>query len=215
MRHRPRVHRLTSKHPVNVYVVVPENSLAEQKWQLLKDKGGASDLAFDGELVMQNEEEVDWEEILRNMKKKGLSLDGTEIHEADVEEQWAKLAYTAPASDRLHRRSSQPRFITEKRDISREAKPAEAATDALPSNKVVARDEPKTVTDDQTPRKKKTLVKETVVSLEEHQAEKARKEGKLSKAPKKRRLAPTGTDAMFDFGDDGTIEYEQDSLFDI
>jgi hypothetical protein len=35
-----RVHRLTSRRDVSVYVVIPRRSLAEDKWQLLKDKGG-------------------------------------------------------------------------------------------------------------------------------------------------------------------------------
>ena len=35
-----RVHRLTSKHAVSVYVILPQMSLAESKWNLLKNKGG-------------------------------------------------------------------------------------------------------------------------------------------------------------------------------
>jgi len=41
--------------------------LAEDKWHLLKDKGGASDLAFDGELSLQDEEAIDWNQVLKDL----------------------------------------------------------------------------------------------------------------------------------------------------
>lgn len=87
-----RVHRLTSRKPVSVYVVIPKGSLAEEKWELLKDKGGASDLAFDGELSVQPEEAIDWNEVLRDMKAKGIRAAGDEVPEADVEAAWKDLA---------------------------------------------------------------------------------------------------------------------------
>ncbi len=87
-----RVHRLTSRKPVSVYVVIPKGSLAEEKWELLKDKGGASDLAFDGELSVQPEEAIDWNEVLRDMKAKGIRAAGDEVPEADVEAAWKELA---------------------------------------------------------------------------------------------------------------------------
>ena len=71
-----RVHRLTSKREVSVYVVMPRGSLAERKWELLKDKGGASDLAFDGELSVQPEEAIDWAKVLREMKARGIRAAG-------------------------------------------------------------------------------------------------------------------------------------------
>lgn len=91
-----RVHRLTSKKPVTVYVILPKGSLAETKWQLLKDKGGAADLAFDGELSFQNEEAVDWNKILREMKKRGIRGADDEVLEADVEAEWNKVPYIGP-----------------------------------------------------------------------------------------------------------------------
>ena len=96
-----RVHRLTSPDPVSVYVVIPNGSLAEKKWQLLKDKGGTSDLAYDGELSVQPEEPVDWNQVLREMKEKGIRATGDEIPEEEVEAAWAKvasLAFLTPAS---------------------------------------------------------------------------------------------------------------------
>ena len=86
-----RVHRLTSKREVHVYVVVPYNSLAQRKWDLLRDKAGASDLAFDGHLVMQKEEAVDWGKVLEDMQKRGVRATGNEIHESDLERMWREV----------------------------------------------------------------------------------------------------------------------------
>ena len=83
-----RVHRLTSEKPVSVYVVIPNGSLAEKKWQLLKDKGGTSDLAYDGELSVQPEKPIDWNEVLREMKDQGIAATGNEVLEAEVEAAW-------------------------------------------------------------------------------------------------------------------------------
>ncbi len=98
-----RVHRLTSKKPVTVYVVIPKGSLAETKWNLLKDKGGASDLAFDGELSDKKEEEINWNEILRELKKRGVRTDTDVVPEPDVEAQWEKIPYAIcrPAADTI------------------------------------------------------------------------------------------------------------------
>jgi intein/homing endonuclease len=91
-----RVHRLSSPKPVSVYVVIPNGSLAVDKWELLKDKGGASDLAFDGELSVQPEEAIDWNEVLRNMKARGIQAAGNEVPEAEVEAAWREVAPLKP-----------------------------------------------------------------------------------------------------------------------
>ncbi|MGF1473171.1 MAG: hypothetical protein ACFB50_15715 [Rubrobacteraceae bacterium] len=91
-----RVHRLTSENPVSVYVVIPNGSLAEKKWQLLKDKGGTSDLAYDGELSVQPEKPIDWNEVLREMKEQGIAATGNEVLEADVEAAWGALDPVRP-----------------------------------------------------------------------------------------------------------------------
>ena len=88
-----RVHRLTSKKPVNIYVIVPADTIAEQKWQLLKDKAGASDLAFDGELMVQDEEEKDLRAMLKEMRAKGFRATGEEIEEAQIEAEWERFVY--------------------------------------------------------------------------------------------------------------------------
>ena len=91
-----RVHRLSSPKPVSVYVVIPNGSLAVDKWELLKDKGGASDLAFDGELSVQPEEAIDWNEVLRTMKARGIQAAGNEVPEAEVEAAWREVAPLRP-----------------------------------------------------------------------------------------------------------------------
>jgi SNF2 family DNA or RNA helicase len=97
-----RVHRLTSKRDVSVYAVIPRGSLAAEKWQLLKDKGGTSDLAFDGELSVEPEEAVNWSNVLADMKARGIKADGNEVLESDVEEAWnRKPALLKPASPPL------------------------------------------------------------------------------------------------------------------
>ena len=83
-----RVHRLTSQKPVNVYVVIPKGTIAERKWALLKDKGGAADLAFDGELFVQPEKPVDQAKILEEMKQRGIAPTGEEVPEAEIEAAW-------------------------------------------------------------------------------------------------------------------------------
>ena len=96
-----RVHRLTSKRAVSVYAVIPKGSLAERKWDLLKNKGAASDLAFDGELSVQPEKPVDWSKVLREMKERGIrAAEGEDlVLESDVEAAWNRTpALVTPAS---------------------------------------------------------------------------------------------------------------------
>jgi SNF2 family DNA or RNA helicase len=110
-----RVHRLTSKKPVSIYVVIPRRSLSEKKWQLLKDKGGASDLAFDGELFAQEEEAIDWSKVLRELVARGLSPDGDEVDESEVEATWravpALIGGRLPVGERPHMRQAQPSLL--------------------------------------------------------------------------------------------------------
>lgn len=87
-----RVHRLTSKKPVSIYTIIPRHSLAERKWSLLRDKGDSADLAFDGELFVQNEKPVDWNKILKEMREQGIKPTGDELPEADVEAAWRRVA---------------------------------------------------------------------------------------------------------------------------
>lgn len=109
-----RVHRLTSEREVNVYVVIPRGSLAEQKWKLLCDKGDASDLAFDGELQISPEKPTDWSAVLSEMKERGLRADEETLSEADLEAEWeARTPLEPPAPQRPPAPKSPPSEIEE------------------------------------------------------------------------------------------------------
>ncbi len=95
-----RVHRLTSTKPVNVYIIIPKDSLAEKKWQLIKDKGGASDLAFDGELIEQDEKPVNWDQVLKEMRQAGIREADDAVPEAEVEKAWRSMHFEAPKVNR-------------------------------------------------------------------------------------------------------------------
>jgi hypothetical protein len=83
-----RVRRLTSPRPITVYVVIPVGGLTEKKWDRLKDKTAASDLALDGHLSDQNEELIDQAQVLRELQARGMRFDGTEVPEYLVEAAW-------------------------------------------------------------------------------------------------------------------------------
>jgi len=82
-----RVHRLTSKQPVTVYVVLTEGSVDERKWQLLNDKSAAAQLALDGRLFEQDEEKIDLQKILDELKEQGVMVDSV-VPEELVQKQW-------------------------------------------------------------------------------------------------------------------------------
>jgi hypothetical protein len=106
-----RVHRLTSTRPVSVYVVLTRGSLDERKWELLRKKGAASDLALDGQLVGEREQPVDWNKVLREMRAAGVRADGDELDEQGLEALWERAegpyaplrppATVVPLTDRL------------------------------------------------------------------------------------------------------------------
>ena len=83
-----RVHRLTSKRPVTVYVPLVQESLDEKKWELLSQKAQAADLALDGQLVPQREEPVSLEKVLKDLQRAGIRPTGDEIDERDLKKAW-------------------------------------------------------------------------------------------------------------------------------
>jgi hypothetical protein len=84
-----RVHRLSSKKPVNVYLPMPSGAyMAAKKHELLNAKGASSDLALDGQLIEQNEREITWQDAIEQMKRQGMAATGDEILEADVKATW-------------------------------------------------------------------------------------------------------------------------------
>lgn len=66
-----RVHRLTSKLPVDVYVIYPKGMLGQTKWHLIGEKGMVSDLALDGRLIEEDERPVNWQQVLEEMQAAG------------------------------------------------------------------------------------------------------------------------------------------------
>lgn len=86
-----RVHRLTSKKPVNVYEVRTTGQfISARKHELLTDKGASSDLALDGALIEQDEQEVSWQQVVEQMKRQGFHATADEIPEADVYDLWQR-----------------------------------------------------------------------------------------------------------------------------
>lgn len=84
-----RVHRLSSKKPVNIYVPMPKGQfMAARKHELLNAKGASSDLALDGQLIEQDEREIGWQQVVEQMKRQGFFLTGDEIDERDIKARW-------------------------------------------------------------------------------------------------------------------------------
>ena len=96
-----RVHRLTSKRPVGVHIILPRQSMAQTKHAVLVKKGNSSDLAFDGRFMEQEERPVNWEDVIRDMRRRGIGLTATAdlVPEEEVEAAWRELApvYFMPA----------------------------------------------------------------------------------------------------------------------
>lgn len=94
-----RVHRLTSKKPVNIYVILPRQSIAQTKWGVLQKKGDSSDLAFDGEFLPRDEKPVNWNEELREMRRRGIGLNASSdlVPEEEVLAAWRKMPALLPA----------------------------------------------------------------------------------------------------------------------
>lgn len=84
-----RIHRLSSKLPVVIYFVYPKNSMGEKKKKLLTNKGKASDLALDGQLIDVPEKPIDWRKVTKEMKEAGVSLSADDtVDEAGIKDLW-------------------------------------------------------------------------------------------------------------------------------
>jgi len=91
-----RAHRLSSKKPVTVYVMLTKGSLDEKKWALLSAKAAAADLALDGQLMDEREEPISLEQVLKDLQAKGVPLTGEEIAEAELRAAWETTATVIP-----------------------------------------------------------------------------------------------------------------------
>lgn len=89
-----RAHRLTSKHPVTVYVPLVQGGLDEKKWELLSQKAQAADLTLDGQLIPEREDPVSLEQVLAELQRAGIHATGDEVPEDQLRDAWYA---TAPA----------------------------------------------------------------------------------------------------------------------
>ncbi len=96
-----RVHRLTSRKPVKVYVVLTEGSLDERKWKLLQDKTASAELAIDGHLVEKKQKPISQQEVLDEMKRNGLPV-ADAIPESDIFRSWERLCLVSEGVDARH-----------------------------------------------------------------------------------------------------------------
>jgi hypothetical protein len=78
-----RVHRLTSKLDVTIYVMVTLGTIDERLCSIWQEKGDSSDLALDGRLITTDREEIDLGTLLRDAVKdfdpKAATLDEDEV----------------------------------------------------------------------------------------------------------------------------------------
>jgi hypothetical protein len=83
-----RAHRLSSRKPVTVYVMLTKGSLDEKKWELLSAKGAAADLALDGQLMDEREEPISMEKVLTELQTRGVPVTGEEVSERELRAAW-------------------------------------------------------------------------------------------------------------------------------
>jgi hypothetical protein len=91
-----RAHRLSSRKPVTVYVMLTKGSLDEKKWELLSAKAAAADLALDGQLMDEREEPISLEQVLKDLQAQGVPLTGEEIAEAELRAAWEAAMNVIP-----------------------------------------------------------------------------------------------------------------------
>jgi Helicase conserved C-terminal domain len=91
-----RAHRLSSRNPVTVYVMLTKGSLDEKKWALLSAKAAAADLALDGQLMDEREEPISLEQVLKDLQAQGVPLTGEEIAEAEMRAAWQAATNVIP-----------------------------------------------------------------------------------------------------------------------
>ena len=61
-----RVHRLTSRKDVTIYLMITQNSIDERLAAIFQEKGDASDLALDGRLFDEDKKEVSLADLIRS-----------------------------------------------------------------------------------------------------------------------------------------------------
>ncbi len=211
-----RVHRLTSKKPVDIYVIVPRDTIAEQKWDLLKEKAGASDLAFDGELMVQDEEEKDLRAMLKEMRRRGFRPAGAgdEIEESQVQAEWERFVYQPTHTAPKPEAKITPQVATIKPQVSTPTNPLKDLPKELPAkmpatvNTEFVVEQPQRATPK--PAERPEHKPEKILPAQQAKEDAAEKRKQRPKA--KYRKQDT---SLFEMGLDGIPVYEQDSLFNL
>ena len=87
-----RVHRLTCRRPVDVYIVMADfpGSMDTRRNELVVRKGATSDLVFDGELASEQVAKVSWQRELDALRARGVTATGDEVAEVEVRAIWER-----------------------------------------------------------------------------------------------------------------------------
>lgn len=91
-----RAHRLTSKRPVDVFVVLPgevDQTIPGRKWMSLEDKAKGIGKAIDGAVIEREEDTIDKAKIVREMLEKGIPKTGNEIPEENIKAAFQQLPH--------------------------------------------------------------------------------------------------------------------------
>jgi hypothetical protein len=87
-----RIHRLTSKNPVDVFVILPslsgQDTITTRKWTLLDMKGGAAELALDGRLIDKHEQVITMDMLVTELRERGFNVTDEAVDEVSVQEDW-------------------------------------------------------------------------------------------------------------------------------
>ena len=85
-----RVHRLDSEKPVNIYVMVGENTIDERLESLFREKGDCASLALDGRLFEEKKQDVNLAELLSDAVR-DFNASADTIPEQSIEVEWNAL----------------------------------------------------------------------------------------------------------------------------
>ncbi len=102
-----RVHRLTSKKDVTIYVMVTKGTIDERLTNLWQEKGDAADLALYGRLSEHDREEIDLGQLLRDAVK-DFDPKAEVLDETEVADQWKSTIRPALTASFTHYRRLRP-----------------------------------------------------------------------------------------------------------
>jgi hypothetical protein len=130
-----RVHRLTSKKPVTIYVMVTKGTIDERLASIWQEKGDSSDLALDGRLTTQDRDEIDLGQLLRDAVEDFDPLAET-LDEDQVSAQWKSTLCPALTTSYKAYRKARPipaEGLKRSEIADRSIKPSPAKPDSKPT----------------------------------------------------------------------------------